>query len=153
MSRPGKYSTLTESGAVFCLVGLASIYFATRYPIGTIDRVGAGFFPLVLACILTVLGVALLVLGLRGRGSDEETPSVDLRSFAITVGAILFFGFAIGRLGLLLTIPLTVFIASFAQKQVDWRLASIVAAVMTVFTLLVFSLGLDLRIPVLPRVG
>lgn len=152
MNRPGKFSDFTESGAVFCLVGLASVYFATRYPVGTIDRVGAGFFPLVLACILTALGVALLVLGVMGKGDSEEAPTINLRSFAITVGAILFFGFAIGRLGLVITIPLTVFIASFAQKKMDWKLASIVAVVMTIFTLLVFSIGLDLRIPVLPGV-
>lgn len=153
MSRSKKHNSFTESGVVFILAGLASIVIASRYPLGAIDRMGPGFFPLVLACALTVLGTAVLVVGLRARGENDAPPALNLRSFAIVIGAIVFFGLAINHTGLLITVPVTVFFASFARESVDWRMTSIVAIVMTLFTVLVFVFGLDMRIPVLPGRG
>lgn len=154
MSGQEKHNSFTESGATFLLVGVVSAYFASRYPVGTIDRVGPGFFPLVLACILAGLGAALLAIGLRARSAEaDEPPPITLRSFAVIIGTIIFFGVAITSVGIVITVPLTVIFASLAQEKIDWRMTGIVAATMMIFTLVVFKFGLGLRIPVFPGIG
>ena len=148
-----KYNSFTESGVVFLLAGIAGIYFAARYPIGTIDRVGAGFFPLILAWLLTGLGAALLIVGLSAKTELDEPASISWRSLTVIAGAIVFFGLAVTRIGLLITVPVTVFIASFAQQTFDFKTTAIVAIFMTAFAVAVFSLGLGVRIPELPGAG
>lgn len=152
MRRSGRNS-FTESGVIFLLAGIAGIYFATRYPVGTIDRVGAGFFPLVLSVLLTGLGAAVLTVGLRSKKETDAPAAISWRSLITIVGAIVFFGVAINRIGLLLTVPIAVFIGSLAQQQIDFKRVAIVAAFMTAFAVVAFSFGLGVRIPLLPGVG
>ena len=46
------------SGLMFMAFGLGVIAIARHYPFGTTIRMGAGFFPMVLASLLAVFGLA-----------------------------------------------------------------------------------------------
>lgn len=54
------------SGALFTAIGLGAMIIARSYPMGSIDRMGPGFFPMVLGAIMAVLGIVLVLKNLEG---------------------------------------------------------------------------------------
>jgi hypothetical protein len=138
-----------ESGIFFTVAGLATMLLSTNYPFGSAARMGPGFFPIILSGLLTLLGIAILVSGLR-RSNPVMPEAFDLKSVLIICTAIVLFGLLLMPAGLLITVPLTVIIASFAQHRMKWRQTLVIAVALTAFTWLVFIAGLDLRIPLLP---
>ena len=48
------------SGVMFCVVGGAFAFGATKYSIGQGARMGPGYFPLLLGVILAILGAIIL---------------------------------------------------------------------------------------------
>lgn len=141
----------TESGVFFTAVGLLGFVFSLQYDFGTGAKMGPGFFPVVLSALLTTLGLLILASGLRQQTAAKPMP-MDWRSLFLICAAVVFFGVALMRAGLLITVPMTIFIASFAQQRVNLRRTALIAIGLTAFTWLVFVAGLDLRIPLLPRV-
>ena len=72
------------------------------------------------------------------------------RPLLVIVGAIALFGLALPRLGLVVTLPLLVFISSLAGDEFHWRDALISAVVLTAGSWVIFVWGLKLTIPVWP---
>ena len=58
------------SGLIFLGFGLAFGFAATGYEIGTAFRMGPGYFPLLLAGALALLGVAIIVKGVTAAAAD-----------------------------------------------------------------------------------
>lgn len=139
-----------ESGVFFTVTGLVTMLLSIHYSFGSAARMGPGFFPIILSAMLTVLGLAILVSGLRDRNPVAPAP-FDVKSVVIICMAVVLFGLLLMRAGLLITVPLTVFVASFAQHEMKWKQTLVIALALTAFTWLVFIAGLDLRIPLLPR--
>jgi hypothetical protein len=69
------------------------------------------------------------------------------------VGSLVMFGFALPRLGLLITLPLLVFIVSTAGDEFHWKDALLNAAILTAGSYLVFVKGLSLTLPVWPTIA
>jgi hypothetical protein len=110
---------------------------------------GPGFFPVILSGLLTLLGVAILITGFLKK-NPVRPEAFDAKSLLIICTAIVLFGLLLIPAGLLITVPLTVIIASFSQHQLKWKETITIAAALTAFTWLVFIAALDLRIPLLP---
>jgi hypothetical protein len=66
------------------------------------------------------------------------------------VVAITVFGIMLPRLGMIITIPVLIFITSLAGDEFKWKGVLINAIVLTVFSWLIFVVGLSLTIPVWP---
>ncbi|NUZ07203.1 tripartite tricarboxylate transporter TctB family protein [Piscinibacter koreensis] len=140
------------SGVMFILIGVGFAIGATNYSMGTSARPGAGYFPLGLGAILAILGLILLIESMVVEALDgERIGAVAWRPLSIIIGGIIFFGFALDRLGLFITFPLLVVIVSFASDEFKWRGVIINAIVLTIGAWAIFVLGLKLIIPVLPR--
>ena len=114
-------------------------------------RPGAGYFPLGLSVVLAILGLVVLFKSLT-----IETPGGDpvgafaWRPMIVVVVAIAAFGALLEPMGLLVAVPITVIIVSFATKGMTWLSILVIAALLTVFSWAVFVAGLKLTIPVLP---
>src|SRR5690554_5823788 len=54
----------TILGTFFVIVGLTAFLIALQYPIGTANRMGPGYFPVIVSAMLGLTGAAIL---LRGR--------------------------------------------------------------------------------------
>ena len=93
----------------------------------------------------TAPALATLVVGLAG--CYLVTPLLAV------VGAIAFFALALPRLGLPLTVAVTVFGVSFATPEARWRTALPLALGMGVFCSAVFVGGLRLNLPLWPRLS
>ena len=51
-------------GALMAVIGLAVIWQSRHYEVGTLSRMGPGSFPYRLGVILTLIGIAIAVVGI-----------------------------------------------------------------------------------------
>lgn len=136
-------------GAALALTGLAVAGHAwVSYDLGNLRRMGPGFFPVTFGLLLAGLG-ALIAVPAMGRPGQP-------RRFAwpetiAVVAALLVFGLALDRLGVLLTTAVTVLIASAVapRRGIGWRLVLSVAV--TALVWVVFLRGLTMSLPVWPE--
>jgi hypothetical protein len=139
------------SGLMFVVVGVVFAIGATSYSMGSSARPGAGYFPLILSVLMTILGSIVLFksLTIETEGGDR-IGRFAWRPLLVIVGAIALFGVTINLLGMVLAVPLLVVITSFAGEQFRWIGVAVNAVVLTIFSWLVFVVGLKLTIPVWP---
>ena len=129
-------------GLAFIATGLFFIWQAASLEIGTAFRMGPGYFPLVLASILTLLGVVVLVQATRVEG--EPMGPIALRGILFILPAPIFFGLTVRGLGFVPALFCTALIAAFASQKMTPVAAVILSATLTAFSVAVFSYGLGL---------
>ena len=158
------------SGVMFVAVGLGFAIGAMNYSLGPAcvpqdpcatslwarfmqlsAKPGAGFFPLGLGLIQAVLGAVVLfkALTLETEGGDP-IGAVPWKPLLLVVGAVALFGFALPKLGMFISLPLLIIIASLAGDEFHWKGVLISCVVLTVGSWLIFIKGLNLIIPLWP---
>lgn len=139
------------SGIMFTVVGIGFAVGATNYSMGVSARPGPGYFPLLLSIILAILGGIVLFksLTIETEGGDP-IGSIAWRPLLVIVLDIAFFGAALPRLGMVITVPILILIASLAGDEFKWKGVIVAAIVLTAFSWLIFVAGLKLTIPVWP---
>ena len=110
--------------------------------IGTAFRMGPGYFPLLLASALVLLGLVILVQATRVEG--EPIGLIAWRGMLLILPAPIFFGLTVRGLGFLPSIFLTALIASFASQRMKPGMAILLSAGVTLFSFIVFSYALGL---------
>lgn len=141
------------SGLMFIAIGLGFAWGATQYSFGSSARPGPGYFPFGLGILLAVLGAVITfkAMTIASPGGDP-IGRIAWRPLLLIVGAVALFGFMLPRLGLFVSLPVLIVIASFASEEFSWRGALISAVVLTAFSWFVFIWGLGLTIPLKPTV-
>lgn len=141
------------SGVMFMAVGLGFAWGATQYSFGSSARPGPGYFPFGLGLLLAVLGalVAFKALTIASEGGDR-IGAIAWRPLVLIVGSVALFGFMLPRLGLFVSLPVLIVVASLASDEFRWRAAIASAVVLTGFSWVVFIWGLGLTIPLWPTV-
>jgi hypothetical protein len=136
------------SGLLFMALGLfvAGTAFATL-DLGTQGRIGPGAFPLLLGSILFVLGAVVLLKSVSR--SSLPVSGVHLRSLVAVLSSPLIFGLTIDRLGLLPTSFLAAFAATLASKPFKPLPALLIAAGITLFSVVIFHLVLNIPTPLI----
>lgn len=139
------------SGLMFLVVGLGFAWGATEYSFGSSARPGPGYFPFGLGILLAILGATVLfkALTIESEGGDP-IGAIAWRPLLIIVGAIIIFGLALPRLGMVISLPLLVVIAAAAGDEFKWHEALLTAVVLTVGSWAIFIWGLSLVIPLWP---
>ena len=133
-------------GAAALILGGVAIREGLRYPIGSVARMGPGYFPIVLGVILGALGLLLLALSLRARPEPRGEAFLWRPLFMIPL-AIAFFGFAVARLGLAPATFGLVFLSSLSERDPAFRAILLLATAMTALVWIAFSLILGLPYP------
>ncbi len=110
--------------------------------IGTALRMGPGYAPLVLAVILTLLGLLILLGSLRS--APEPVGRLAWRGMAFLLPAPILFGLTVRGLGFVAAIFLATLMASFASPRMKAWQAVLLALTVTLFATLVFSVALGL---------
>ena len=135
-------STNAICGLTFIALGSFFVYQCLNLELGTAFRMGPGFFPLILAVILTGLGAIVLVQATRVKG-DPIGP-MALRGMLFILPAPIFFGLTVRGLGFVPSLFFTALIAAFASTRMKPLMALLLAIGITVFSVAVFSYGLGL---------
>ena len=135
-------STNAICGLTFIALGGFFIYQCLNLELGTAFRMGPGYFPLVLAVILAILGVVVLVQATRVQG--EPMGPLARRGKLFILPAPGFFGLTVRGLGFVPSLFFTALIAAFASTRMKPLMALALAAAITVFSVAVFSYALGL---------
>jgi hypothetical protein len=153
-------------GLLFVGVGLAFAWFAGTWPLGHWSAPGPGFFGLCLALVLTMLGGGMLFVAttFESPGGDPIGP-LGTRPLALLLLAVIAFGLALPRLGLIATVLVVVLVASLAAldagsyrlrasasgRRLRWRGVLLNALVSGVAAWVMCHLLLKLNLPLLPQ--
>ena len=139
-------------GALVTALGLGVTAVAHGYRLGTLRRMGPGYFPLLLGAILIVTG-GLIALGGMRRAAPHAAPrpagSADWRGAAAVVAGLVAFA-VLGRWGGLLPASFAcVFLSALGDRRNRPAVAAALAAAMTLVALVVFHLVLRVQLPLL----
>ena len=139
------------SGLMFIVVGVIFAVGATNYSMGSSAKPGAGYFPLILSVILSILGAIVLFksLTIETEGGDP-IGDIAWKPLLVIVASIAVFGLALPRLGMFVTIPLLIIMVSFAGDEFSWKGVIATSIVLTVGSWVIFIWGLGLTIPLKP---
>lgn len=114
-------------------------------PLGTAFQMGPGYFPLVLVILLVVVGVIIMLNGLRSQAEAvEPLPWWTIATIALPV---VFFGATVRGLGLAPSLSIAVFVTTFAHRPFHPGKALLLTAAIVAFCSVVFLWGLDLPLP------
>jgi hypothetical protein len=136
------------SGIIFTVAGLAAVFIAQDYSMGTAGRMGPAYFPSVLGGLLAVVG--LIILGRSFFGRQEE----GVRDFAVkplflVLVAVLVFGFLFRQAGLMIAIPALIFVSALASPKFKILPTALLALGLALFSWFLFVKMLGLPLPVL----
>lgn len=129
-------------GGVLSLIGAGALWTGLGYGMGSMMRVGAGAFPVVVSGLMLTCGLAVMAESLWGRGRAAVIPLGALRAGLGLVAAIATFALSIQSLGLLAAVALCVFFVSLAGQSVNWRHTLALMVVLPLASWLIFALGL-----------
>lgn len=134
-------------GALMSLIGVAVALYAQRYDMGSLTRMGPGYFPVALGWLLGALGLGIAVPAWRRQGG---LPSVQWRTAALVLGCIGFFAVALPVAGLVPAAAGTVLLSTLADRGATLRFRLLLSAFLTLLTLLIFHVGLGMILPLWP---
>ncbi|TKT78342.1 tripartite tricarboxylate transporter TctB family protein [Aquamicrobium sp. LC103] len=136
------------SGIVFLTIGSFFSIYAYTYSLGSLSRLGPGAFPFFVGIILSVIGLALT---LKSRASaGEAVLAFNFKSVVLITLALIVGGATLTSLGVIVAVPATVIIASFAADRARFLPVLLMAALLTAFTYLVFVAALGIQLPLYP---
>lgn len=140
------------SGLMFMAVGMAFAWgAASNYSFGTSARPGPAYFPFGLGVLLAILGALVWFASVTVETEDgEPIGAIAWKPMCIIVASVVMFGFILPRLGLLISLPLLIIVASLAGDEFHWKDAIISVVVLTLGSWLIFIKGLSLVIPLWP---
>lgn len=129
-------------GLLFILVGLFFAIQAYGLDLGTAFRMGPGYFPLVLAGILVILGVVVIIQGTQLE--HEPMGPIAWRGLLFILPAPIFFGLTVRGLGFVPSLFFTGLLAAFASTKMRPGMALVLVGGLTLFSVIVFSYALGL---------
>jgi len=128
------------------LIGLGlftTFYTLDSYKLGTVSNMGAGMFPMALGVLLTGLGVLIMAPAFFRSGTPVAFAA---RPFFACLGSILLFALGIKYIGMVPAIMLLVMTATLADKTLDMKGRIILAALVTLLAVVIFTYGFGMTL-------
>jgi hypothetical protein len=133
------------TGLLFTGLGLAFVFIAGDYRLGTAQQMGPAYFPTVVGGLLALLGV---ILALKSQlGAEGALESFAWRPLAIVVVSIVLFGLTVRGAGFVPAILILTVVSLSASDRFGVVTAVVLAAALAAFSWAVFTLGLGLPLP------
>lgn len=145
-----KYSKDYYGGALMILLGLGAVLQGMTYQVGTLQRMGPGFFPVALGALLTLTG-AIIALTAKAAVVDADGDKTPLAPewrgwICISLSIVAFV--ILGKYGGL--VPATfaiVFISAMGDRQNTLKSALILSLAMVAVCITVFWWALQMQFP------
>ena len=135
------------AGMLLIGTGGAAMFIAQGYRFGSVTRMGPGFFPTVLGAILVVLGVCIIVLGLRN--SERILANLSVRALLLLPLSLVLFGILMDKAGFIPALAALIFLSAAAGKGFRLVEVLILTVVVTAATSALFIWGLELPYPLI----
>ena len=140
------------AGGLMILFGLIMALKGPTYQLGTLMHMGPGFLPTALGVILIGLGIAIALTATTvPDGEDEDLLPAHPQWFAwacILASPLVFIVFG-GYGGMIPGTFGCVFVAALGDKDATWKSSFLLAALITVFGVGLFSYVLQIPMPIL----
>lgn len=133
------------AGLLFAGIGLAFVYFARGYHLGSASAMGPAYFPTVLGGLLAAVGGVLALGSLAGLQARLE--SFSWRPLAVVVMSLVAFGFLVRGAGLIPGVVVLAVASLAASIHFRPATALLLGLGLAVFSWAVFSWGLGLPLP------
>lgn len=128
-------------------LGLFFVFYAQRYSLGTLNRMGPAYFPVALGAVLTLLGLLIAVPAWFRAGVG---PDVNWKTLFIVIGSVVLFGATLQTAGLMLATMITIVVASLADHDITWRGRAMLAVAVAPIIYVIFIFGLGMTVPIWP---
>ncbi len=145
------------AGGLMVLLGLFIALKGTTYRLGTLMHMGPGFLPTALGVLLSLLGIVIVGGALVPSEEADFNPAKERilpenpqwwAWFCILMSPVLFIVFG-SEFGMIPGTFSCVFIAALGDKKATWKGTFILASVVTVFGVVLFSYFLQVPMPIL----
>jgi len=137
------------AGLLFIGIAVLFMGFATQYRFGEAQRMGPGYFSIMVGAVLAGLGAIVAIRSLAIDGPPVER--FVARPLLVTVAAIVLFGLALDHLGLAAAIAVLVIVSAFAEREVRIGTSVALAALLILFSVAAFVWVLGLPLQVWPE--
>lgn len=133
------------AGVMFIGFGALAIFIAQDYPFGTTSRMGPGYFPTWLGIIMTGLGVAIALGGLK-----KEGPALGKWAFKpmilLSLGFVIF-GWSIDHLGFVIATAAMIILGAASGTEFKLKEVLVMTVVLIIGSWALFIYGLELPYP------
>jgi hypothetical protein len=137
------------SGVLFIAFGCAGAWLGRNYALGTLARMGPGFFPMMMSIALVAIGAFLLVRSLVVAGEPVERSAIWPQ--LLILAAIVAFGLLIERVGLAVAVIAVAVVSGVAAQGLRWFELAALALAMSGLSVVLFVYLLGQPIPVWVR--
>jgi predicted metal-binding membrane protein len=134
------------AGILFATIGGIAVFQSQSYEIGTITRMGPGYFPAMISIGLIFTGTTSIVRGLW-HAHPERLDNLHWGDMALVLGAVVLFAVLIDRLGLIEAIAALVIVS--CSGRIRRRPIEVLAIGVALIALAVgvFIYGLNIPVP------
>lgn len=132
-------------GVLLLAVAATVIWISSGYSMGTVRRMGPGYFPVMLGGILALFGITITVRGLFFERQPIEKFAASQAIFIL--GGAALFGILLRPAGLLIAIAAMVGVAGLASTRLTIVKTALLAACLAAGSALVFVVALGQPIP------
>lgn len=139
------------SGLLLVGFGLSALLIALNYRMGTAFRMGPGYFPVMLASLLILIGLIVGASALKP--GEVKIPRVAWRPLIMVSGAVALFGLMLKGGGLLIATFVMVVVSRLARSDYTWLETILLGVAISVISAVVFYFGLRIQMPLLPTLG
>ena len=136
------------TGVIYLAVGALGIVVGREYSFGSAGRMGPGYFPYVISCLLILFGVITLVRSFMTDG--EPVGALAWKAIGLVVGSVVAFGLLLPTAGLIVAMTVLVLMSAAASEKFRFEVKATAGLVgLVVFCSLVFVKGLGVPMPLL----
>ena len=146
------------AGALMIVIGASAAFIGAKYQIGTLTKMGPGFFPTCLGVLLVFMGILIAAASRAGSGGGSHGAidalhsvhtNPDWRGWSCIIGSVISFIVLADNAGLAAATFTCVFVGASGDKQSTVKGSAILALGITVFAIILFSSILRVQIPVI----
>jgi hypothetical protein len=134
------------AGVALVLIGVVTVWESRVFPLGTLQRPGPAYAPVVVAALLILFGVAVFAMGGRARRLAELGWGEWRHAVAI-FGACAFAAWGLERLGYRLTMAVVVLFLLMVVERKGWALGLALTVAMAWGSFFVFDTMLRVPLP------
>jgi len=138
------------TGIFYLATGCGAAIAGVQYSMGTTAQMGPGYFPVLLGCVLSLLGLSVIWGSLRPDAEVTNMPRIEWAGLFWISLSIAVFALTLLPLGMVAATFLLVMVSTAGNTHRNWLHSLICAAFMVALTVGVFIVGLGIPLPVWP---